>query len=116
MGSRESSLALGTSKAYASKSLFLGAIGGGAGLLCENLDLARRVGPNLYGGVGFSQQIKTRCFFLGGGVTDLIRTKGIGTQRRAKSPNTVDAHLGFSAVYILLANNYEEKGVSKRRA
>ena len=40
---------------------------------------------------------------------DLIRTKGIGTQRRAKRPNTVDAHRGFSAVYILLANNYEEK-------
>ena len=67
---------------------------------------------------GFSQQIKMKLlfFFWGGGGTDLIRTKGIGTQRRAKNPNTVDAHLGFSAVYILLANNYEEKGVSKRRA
>ena len=40
-----------------------------------------------------------------------MRTKGIGTQRRAKSPNTVDAHRGFSAVYILLANNYSEKGL-----
>ena len=42
---------------------------------------------------------------------DLIRTKGIGTQRRARSPSTVDAHRGFSAVYILLANNYRGRGL-----
>ena len=40
-----------------------------------------------------------------------MRTKGIGTQRRAKRPNTVDAHRGFRVVYILLANNYRENGL-----
>jgi hypothetical protein len=40
-----------------------------------------------------------------------MRTKGIGTQSRAKRPNTVDAHRGFRAVYILLANIYREKGL-----
>jgi len=82
--------------------------------LWENLDLARRVGPNLYRQVfEFSQQTKTSgsLFWRGETRTYLIRTKGIGTQRRAKMPNTVLAHLGFSAVYILLANNYRKKGL-----
>lgn len=54
----------------------------------------------------FSQQVvlvgKMRTYF--------IRTKGIGTQRRARQPNTVDAHRGFRAVYILVANNYGGMG------
>jgi len=37
-----------------------------------------------------------------------IRTKGMGTQRRAKRPNTVDAHRGVRAVYISLANSCRE--------
>ena len=36
----------------------------------------------------------------------------MGTHRRAKSPNTVDAHRGFRVVYILLANNYREMGLA----
>jgi len=59
----------------------LGVPGGGVGFLGEYLDLARRVGPNF------------------------IRTKGMGTQRRAKRPKIVDAHRGVRAMYILLANS-----------
>ena len=44
-----------------------------------------------------------------------MRTKGIGTQSRAAMPNTVDAHRGFRALYILAVNNCPEKGgVSER--
>jgi len=78
--------------------------------LKEYLDLARRAGPNLYI-VGVRQQgqnIETETHFM--------RTKGIGTQSRAAMPNTVDAHRGFRALYILAVNSCPEKGVSERRS
>ena len=55
------------------------------------------------------------CFVLGGGEETgmyLIRTKGIGTQRRAKVPNAVDAQRGPSALYSFLANNCMEKALA----
>lgn len=42
----------------------------------------------------------------------LISKKGIGTQSRAKMPNTVDAHRGVRTVYILFANSYRDGQVS----
>jgi len=74
------------------------------------------VDPYLYSGsrVQFTNTDKWGALFGGGGETEiyLLRTKGMGTQRRAKVPNAVDAHRGPRALYIFLASNYKEKGLA----
>ena len=59
--------------------------------------------------VMFGPQVEVSVFFGGGTRTYLVRTKGIGTQIRAKVPNTVDAHRGPRALYIFFANSYRDE-------
>lgn len=54
--------------------------------------MARRAGPNLrIETVRFRRRFR-KCAIVEEAGSHLIRTKGIGMQRRAKRPSTVDAH------------------------